>query len=61
MLNPERIKLIKEIKQALQQRVAETTLWNSLIKAENLTINGKTINSIDVGIKGLTFSDLINS
>jgi hypothetical protein len=53
--------LIKEIKQALQQRVAETKLWDSLIKAENLTINGKTINSIDVGIKGLTFSDLINS
>jgi len=43
MHSSERVKLIKQIREALQQKVAETKLWNSLLEAENLTINGKIL------------------
>jgi hypothetical protein len=43
MPDTERNKLIKEIKEVLQQKVAEAKLWNSLLEAENLTINGKIL------------------
>jgi len=36
----ERIKVIKEVKENLRQRIAEEKLWQSLLEAENLTING---------------------
>jgi len=43
MSNPERMKLIKEVKEKLQQKMAEAKLWQSLLNAENLTINGNTV------------------
>jgi len=43
MPNTERIKLIKEAKKNLQQKMAEAKLWQQLLEAENLTINGNTI------------------
>jgi len=43
MPNHERIKLTKEIREKLQQRVIEAKLWQSLLEAENLTINGNVV------------------
>ena len=43
MPNQERIKLIKEVKEKLQQKVTEAKLWQSLLEAENLTINGNVV------------------
>jgi len=43
MPNPERIELIKEVREKLRQKMAEAKLWKSFIEAENLTINGKAI------------------
>jgi len=43
MSTPERIKLIKEVKENLRQKMAEVKLWQSLLKTENLTINGKIV------------------
>ena len=43
MPNPERIKLIKEVREKLRQKMAEAKLWQSLFEAENLTINGNIV------------------
>lgn len=43
MSNHERIQLIKEVKEKLQQKVMEAKLWQSLLEAENLTINGNVV------------------
>ncbi len=43
MSNPQRIQLIKEVRENLRQKMAEAKLWQSLLEAENLTINGKII------------------
>ena len=42
MPNPERIKLIRELREKLQ-KMAEAKLWQSLLEAENLTINGNIV------------------
>jgi len=39
----ERYKLMKAIKENLQQKVAEAKLWQSFLDADDLTINGKKI------------------
>jgi|YelNatPaOPRAMG01_1025707.scaffolds.fasta_scaffold112515_2 hypothetical protein len=41
--NPERVKIIKEVREKLQQRIIEEKLWQSLLDAENIVINGNTI------------------
>ena len=43
MPNPERIKLIAEVREKLRQKIAEAKLWQSLLEAENLTINGNIV------------------
>jgi len=43
MPNPERIKLIAEVREKLRQKMAEAKLWQSLLEAENLTINGNIV------------------
>jgi len=43
MPNPERIKLIREVREKLRQKMAEAKLWQSLLEAENLTINGNIV------------------
>jgi len=43
MPNPERIKLIREVRENLRQKMMEAKLWQSLLEAENLTINGKIV------------------
>lgn len=43
MPNPERIRLIKEIKENLRQKITEAKLWRSLLEVESLTINGNIV------------------
>jgi len=43
MSNHKRIQLIKEVKEKLQQKVIEAKVWQSLLEAENLTINGNIV------------------
>lgn len=43
MSNNERVQLINEIRRKLKQRTAEARLWQSLLQAENLTINGNIV------------------
>jgi len=43
MSEVERYKLVKAIKENLQQKMAEAKLWQSFADTENLTINGSTV------------------
>jgi len=43
MSNPKRIQLIKEVRERLRQKIVEAKLWQRLLEAENLTINGNTV------------------
>jgi len=43
MSNHERIKLVKEVREKLRQRITEAKLWRSLLEAENLTVNGNVV------------------
>ena len=54
MSDPEKFKLIKAVKESLQLKVAEAKLWRSFLDAENLTINGKTVQSADIELTGLS-------
>jgi hypothetical protein len=59
MPTPERIKLIKEVKENLRQKMAEAKLWQSLLEAENLTINGKTVCKEDEQLSRFCFDNKI--
>ncbi|MGQ9545439.1 MAG: hypothetical protein ACUVQX_06605, partial [Candidatus Bathycorpusculaceae bacterium] len=39
----ERIKLLREVKEKLREKIIEAKLWQSLVEAETVTINGKTV------------------
>ncbi|NWG11100.1 hypothetical protein HXY33_05045 [Candidatus Bathyarchaeota archaeon] len=39
----ERLQLIREVKEKLQQKVTEEKLWQSLLETENVTVNGKVL------------------
>jgi hypothetical protein len=54
MSDPEKYKVIKAVKENLQLKVAEAKLWQSFLDAENLTINGKTVQSADIELTGLS-------
>ena len=54
MSNSERMRLMKEVGETLRQRIMEAKLWQSLIEAEKLTINGKTICCEQADLKGFS-------
>jgi len=54
MSDPEKYKVIKAVKESLQLKVAEAKRWQSLLDAENLTINSKTVQSTDIKLTGLS-------
>jgi len=54
MSDPEKYKVIKAVKENLQLKVAEAKRWQSILDAENLTINGKTVQSADIKLTGLS-------
>lgn len=43
MSNPERNRLIKEVREKLRQKTLEAKLWQSLLEVENLTVNGDIV------------------
>jgi len=53
MPNTKRVQLIKEIREKLQQKIIEAKLWQSLLEAENLTINGTTVYKENQQLTGL--------
>ncbi|MGB9777951.1 MAG: hypothetical protein ACPLW8_00980 [Candidatus Bathyarchaeales archaeon] len=48
----EKIKLIREIKEQLKEKIIEAKLWQSLIEAGTVTINGNTIFLEQDSLKG---------
>ena len=54
MPNPERIKLIRELREKLRQKMAEAKLWQSLLEAENLTVNGNIVYTEDEQLVGFS-------
>ena len=49
----ERVKLLKEIKRNLQEKIVEAKLWKSLLEVENVVINGKVIFTEEDPLTGL--------
>lgn len=53
MSSHERSMLIKEAKVKLRQKAMEAKLWQSLLEAENLTINGDIVYESSQPLKGI--------
>jgi hypothetical protein len=54
MSNHERNELIKGVREKLRQKVTEAKLWQSLLEAENLTINGNVVYKSNQPLHGFT-------
>jgi hypothetical protein len=54
MPNHERIQLIKEVREKLRQKTVEAKLWQSLLEAESLTINGDVVYKSNQPLHGFT-------
>jgi len=54
MPSPERVKFINEVRRALQQKVVETKLWQSLLEAENIVVNGNVVYRGDAQLNGFS-------
>lgn len=39
----ERIKILKDLKESLRQKIMEAKMWKSLLELENIVINGQTV------------------
>jgi len=59
MSNHERNMLIKEAKETLRQKTTEAKLWQSLLEAENLTINGDIVYESSQPLNGFSFPHTI--
>jgi hypothetical protein len=55
MSNHERKRLMKEVGETLRQKIIEAKLWQSLIEAEDVTINGDVICKSNQQLNGLKF------
>jgi hypothetical protein len=53
MSNTERMRLIKELGETLRKKIKEAKLWQSLIEAEDLTINGNVVCNFGQQLSGL--------
>ncbi|MDH7477586.1 MAG: hypothetical protein QHH17_04300 [Candidatus Bathyarchaeota archaeon] len=53
MSKNEKAKLLREVKQQLREKIIEAKLWQSLVEAEMVTINGNTIFLEQEALKGL--------
>jgi hypothetical protein len=49
----ERIKLLREVKEQLREKIIEAKLWQSLIEVETVTVNGNRIFLEQEHLKGL--------
>jgi hypothetical protein len=61
MSDYEKMKLIREVKENLRQKIVEAKLWKSFMEAENLTINGKAIQCEYADFKGLSLNEILNN
>jgi predicted RecB family nuclease len=59
MSDCERIKLLREVKQNLQQKAVESKLWKTFMETENLSVNGEEVCSNDITLQGLSLNDLL--
>jgi hypothetical protein len=59
MSDYDRIKLLREVKQNLQQKAVESKLWKTFMETENLSVNGEEICSNDITLQGLSLNDLL--
>jgi hypothetical protein len=57
MSDSEKIKVIRELKQNLRQKIVEAKLWQSFVNAESVIINGETIQWKNIDLKGLTLNE----
>lgn len=42
-LDVEKIEMLKNFKENLKRKIAEAKMWDSLLKLENLVVNGQTV------------------
>jgi len=56
----ERIKLIREVRQQLKEKAVEAKLWRTFMEADNITIDGDTVQSDQMPLKGMSLSDVWN-
>jgi hypothetical protein len=54
----ERADLITCAKERLRQKVAEAKMWQPFIELGHLTINGETICSDEIQLKGISVGDM---
>lgn len=59
MSNYERKMLIKEARETLRQKTIEAKLWQSLLEAQDLTINGDTVYESSEPLNGFSFPHTI--
>jgi hypothetical protein len=57
MSNSERVVLIKGVKEKLREKAIEAKLWQSLLEAENVIINGKEIVQDQTSLKSICLRD----
>jgi hypothetical protein len=57
----EKIKVIREVKENLRQKIVEAKLWQSFVETEKLTINGETIDCEGIELKGLSLNELMKN
>jgi hypothetical protein len=54
MSDIERVEVIEKLKQSLRQSISEARLWKTLLRYENVTINGHVVFSSDSPLEGLS-------
>jgi len=59
MSNPQRIQLIKEVREKLRQKTVEAKLWQSLLEVENLAVNGKIVYNEKQQLSGFCLESMI--
>ena len=57
----ERVLLIKRVREKLRQKIVEAKFLQSLAEAENVTINGDLVHSVDSPLKGFSFAELVKN
>jgi len=54
MSEVERYKLIKAVRENLQQKIAETKLWQTFLDTDNLIINGEIVHGEETSLAELS-------
>ncbi len=52
----ERFKLIKEVREKLQQRIMEEKLWQTLADTDNVVVNGNSVYRIGEQLYGFSIN-----